>query len=105
MKQKNRKYDQYTHHFLSIMYKLFKENPEIFKIKKLRGIHGICDYENDEIQIDYRKYLIPTIIHEVMHYYYPDWSETKILIEERKIINYLSVRQIKHIIKRFANIL
>ena len=104
-KKKNGKYDQYTHYFLTKMYKLFKDEPYIFTIKKIKGLHGLCDYVADEIKIDYRKSLIPTIIHEVMHYYYPMWSETKVIKEERKIVNYLSIRQIKNIIKRFANIL
>jgi hypothetical protein len=88
--------------FLSRMYKLFEKRPDIFELKKLRGIYGECVYDEDKIYIDYRKIFLPTLIHEVLHYFYPDWSETKVLKEESKIVNALSVRQVQNILKRYS---
>lgn len=89
-------------YFLCKLYKDLKENPEIFQICKLRAMHGDCDYE--KIRIDYRKDLYATLIHEYLHYIYPDFSETKVLLEERRIINKMSLKQIKNLIKAFSDI-
>lgn len=90
--------------FLSRMYKLMKAEPDIVVLKKLSSnIHGLCDFEN--IYLDYRKDLVSTLIHEFLHYMYPNWSETKVLKEESKIVNALSVAQVKNILKKYANTL
>ena len=57
-----------------------------FVFKKLKGVHGYCEWE-DGIFLDYRKDLIPTIIHECLHLLEPDWSEAQVLYTESRIIN------------------
>ena len=49
--------------------------------------------------------IISSIIHESCHHWYPNWCETDIEEAEKNIVNQLSVRQIKNIIKKFARIL
>jgi len=78
------------------------ENAEqnFFRLKKLRGVMGYCQWE-DGIIIDYRKELIPTLIHECVHYLEPDWSESQVLYAEKRIINNLELPQIINILKLF----
>lgn len=91
--------------FLSKMYKLFETTPEIFILKKTRKCDGEYNPVDDTIYIDYRKECISTLIHEILHYLHSDWCETKVIHEEIKIMNALSLRQIKTILKRFSQIL
>ena len=101
---KKKRYDQpYLYSFTSQLYSLLRNNENIIVLKKLKNICGSCDWE--EIDLDYRKELIPTLIHEVLHYLHEDWSETKVLKVEKHIVNSLSVKQIKTIIKRFAAVI
>lgn len=71
-----------------------------FYLKKLRGAHGYCDWE-DGICIDYRKEFVPTIIHECLHYIEPDWSEAQIMYSERRIINTVSEDEIVKLLMFF----
>ena len=87
------------------LYKELKENPEYITMKKIRGVHGLYDYGTDEITLDYRKSLIPTLIHEYLHKWNPEKSETWVCQNESMIINSLTTRQIKNIIHAFANAL
>lgn len=57
-----------------------------FILKKLKGVHGYCDWD-DGILLDYRKDLIPTIVHECIHYIEPDWSEAQVVYAESRVIN------------------
>ena len=57
-----------------------------FFLKKLKGVHGWCEWE-DGIILDYRKDLIPTIIHECIHLLEPEWSEAQVSYSERRVVN------------------
>lgn len=89
--------------FLSQMYNLFKTKPELFVFKKMK-FEGEYDPVGEIIYMDYRKEILSTLIHEVIHYLHYEWCETKVIREERKIVNSLSQRQIKNIIKRFSSV-
>lgn len=54
------------------------------------------------IQLDPSDKIIPTLIHETLHYFYPKASESWVLRMEVKILNKLSERQIRNIIRRLA---
>jgi len=69
---------------------------------KLRGIHGEYDGETDHIALDYRKDLLSTLVHEYLHKWYPEKSETWVLNNERTIVNALSTLQIKKILFELA---
>lgn len=101
---KKKKYKQVKiQYFLNRLYAELKNNPEMFIICKLKSIHGDCDYE--KIRLDYRKDIYSTLIHEYLHYMFPDLSETMVLKEEVRIINKMTMRQIKNLIKIFSDIL
>ena len=76
-------------------------------MKKLRGfIH----YDDKlpvpaRIHIDHTDAVLSTLIHEIIHYEHKDWTEEQVLELESTIINALSDRQIKNLIKRFAEVL
>ncbi len=88
--------------FLSNMYKIFNDNPGLFKVQKIRVFQGECDEYEDVILLDYRKEFISTIIHEVLHYMHPNWSECQVYREETRVMNSLSICQIRHILQRFV---
>lgn len=91
--------------FIRRLHRLLQDRPEIFEIKKLRIKRGYCHDDGNRIELDYRDEIISTLIHEVLHYIYPEWEEEKIAKYERWIINKLSKTQVKNIIKRFASAL
>lgn len=90
--------------FLSQMYNLFKTKPELFVFKKMK-FEGEYDPVSEIIYVDYRKEILSTICHETLHLLHPEWPESKVIKEEYIIMNNMSVCQVKHLIKKFSNIL
>ena len=71
--------------------RLVRRKPaEFFVFKKLRCC-GICSYDDDTILLDHRRSVISTAYHECIHYLYPEWSESRVLYTESRIINSISV--------------
>jgi hypothetical protein len=88
---------------LSRLIKQIKGKPEgHFKFKKMRGFCGVCEWE-DGIKIDYRKPIIPTIIHEILHDMYPDNSEEWVLRLESKIVQILNSKDIYKLMSYFLS--
>lgn len=54
------------------------------------------------ITLDHRADVISTLIHETLHRFYPAESEEWILRMEKKIMNKLTSRQVKNIIRRLG---
>ena len=70
--------------------------------KKIRKYTGTYDLDKDgeiTIVLDPRWDIIATLIHEVLHYIYPDLCETEILKMESKLVRNLSDRQLKSILE------
>jgi hypothetical protein len=86
----------------SRLYKELKDGNNLLTLRKMANSQGSYDYGTEEICLDYRKELIPTLIHEYLHKWHPDKCETWILNLESRIVNALSIRQIKNIIKSFG---
>lgn len=75
-----------------------KQKPKgYFLLLKLRGACGYCIFDKS-IQIDYRKLLVPTIIHEILHDMYPDMYEQNVLRIESKLVNILSTEDIYNLL-------
>lgn len=79
-----------------------KSDSNFFKLKKLKGVMGYCEWE-EGISLDYRKEFIATLIHECIHYLKPSWSETQVLYAEKRVINCITIKQLIKLIKNFAN--
>jgi hypothetical protein len=67
-----------------------RKSPEFFIFKKLK-ICGWCLYEEDAVIIDYRKDMLRTAYHELIHYLYPEWSESQVIYAESRVVNGMSV--------------
>jgi hypothetical protein len=89
--------------FITKLYR-FLENGHRLEFKKLREYSGHVYFNLNptHVIIDHRKELIPTLIHETLHYFYPDKSEKWIIRMEKQIVNKLSERQVRNIIRHLA---
>jgi hypothetical protein len=89
--------------FLRKFYQFLRDG-HVIKFRKM-GWHGFIHFDEVSavVKLDHRKELFPTIIHEAMHFIYPEWSEEKVLRKEAMIVNALSERQVRNVIKRFAD--
>lgn len=78
-----------------------KEKPEgFFKFRKMRGIRGLwCG--GDMIEIDHRKEIVPTIIHEVLHDLYETKTEKWVYHVESKISQILRPFDIYRLMNSF----
>ena len=65
-------------------------------LKKLRGVTAYYEWPEEEITLDYRKELIPGLIHEFIHHIHLKWCETKVEKYERVLVNSLSIRQVNY---------
>jgi hypothetical protein len=86
------------------LYRFLDEGHRI-TFKRLRKYRGsiLTHQFPTQLHLDYRNELIPTLIHESLHYFYPEKSEAWILEHEKIISNRLTERQVKNILKRFVN--
>ena len=84
------------------IYRNLRENPDCIILKKIRGNQGEYDYTTSEIFIDYRCNILSTLIHEYLHKWHPDKSESWVLKHEQLIVNALSTRQIRNLLGAFG---
>jgi hypothetical protein len=94
--------------FVEILEVINKMPKGFIVLKKLKTIHGACVFEEDLIELDYRKEFVVTLIHEVIHYIKSDWCETMVLYAEKRIINVISeddvICLLKAAIKKMASV-
>lgn len=53
-------------------------------------VHGVCDASTGVIVIDPAPATVSTLLHELLHRRYPDWSERRVAREERQLMRALS---------------
>ena len=98
--------EKYTKEDLSFFHKkcvnLIKRKPPEFMVFKKLKIFGWCLYEEDTLLVDHRKSPIRTAYHECLHYLYPDWSETKVMRVESRMINKLTMLEIAQFMKHLS---
>ena len=96
------------HGFVRKLYRFLEQGHQI-NFKKLRDYRGYihhdpaCNETQAVVTLDHRDNVLSTLIHEAIHYIYPSYTECQVLLLEREIVNGLSDRQVRNIIKRFAN--
>jgi hypothetical protein len=87
--------------FNRVLEAMHKMKKGFFSFRKLRGVHGYCLWE-EGIELDHRKDLIPTIIHECIHFIEQDWPENKVLYAEKRIMNIITEDDIILLLKIFV---
>ena len=86
--------------FMKKLHHFIIHRPDNISFERLKsGTCGYYDHETEEITIDYRKDIIPTLIHEFTHHLYPKWRERDVGRYERKIMKYLTSIQSKNLIR------
>jgi hypothetical protein len=96
-----------TEHYLERLH-VFLSAGHTFVFRKMRGWQGfIKDVRATQttIELDHRKLLFSTLLHEFLHHEHPEWSETKVLRMECLFVNSLTDLQVRTVIKRFAEAL
>ena len=82
------------------LYYLIRHSDGRIQFVKLSGrVAGYYYKGTGEIEIDYRKDIISTLIHESLHKWHPEWKEKDVYRHENRIVNSLSHRQIYNLIK------
>lgn len=101
---------QYMKTFTKKLYRFLEDEHQI-KLKKLNAHVGSMEYIVEDpglpctITLDFRKDILSTLIHEFLHYRHQTWSESEILKSERLIMNRLTSKQAKNILKKLAQVL
>lgn len=85
--------------FSEVLKTIHKMPKGFLVLKKLKTVHGWCHEEDDYVEIDYRKEFILTVIHEVIHYIRPDWSESMVMYAEKRIINTITIDDVVYLLK------
>lgn len=87
--------------FSKVIQCIQKQKKGFFVLKKLKGVHGYCQWE-DGILLDYRKDLVPTIIHECLHLMEPDWTEAQVCYVESRIVNTITSDDVSKLLMFFV---
>lgn len=75
--------------------------PEIILKKKLKHCYGY--YDVDTITLEIFSSIVPTLCHEILHYCYDEWNETRIIKTEKLIKHYIRIKDIIKILRLFLN--
>lgn len=83
---------------LANIFKLLKSKPpQFFQFKKIYG-RTTGYYKGDHIEMDFRKDLVQTIIHEAIHAIDPTLSETRVLKLEAQVMKIVTNVQVAELI-------
>lgn len=81
------------HLITNIIDLLRKSPPQFFQFKRIYGrTTGL--YKGDHIELDYRKDLVQSILHECIHVLHPELSETKVIQTEKLILKTITNEQV-----------
>jgi len=101
--KKQKALNKEMYRFTQRLYYFLRHHQDLISFQKLsQGVYGYYDFGTEEITIDYRREVIPTLIHEILHHWYPSWSETKVINEERRLVNSLTPSLYKNILRVLA---
>ena len=80
----------------------------VFKKCKSNSGYYVTDIKEPKIwhiELDYRDCVLSALWHEALHRWHPDWNHAKIYKMESAIINNLSIRQVKNMLKKLGKVL
>ncbi len=89
-----------ANYYLYRVYRLLDSDKIQIILKKINKNRGITDYRT--IWLNPHEHILPTLIHECLHIFYPDWCETKVLKYESQIFHKLTAKQINNLLMRLA---
>jgi len=75
--------------------------PEFFQFKRIYG-RTTGYFKGDHIELDFRKDLVQSLIHECIHALHPELSETKVIKLERQVIKEITNLQVANILQMLA---
>lgn len=92
-----------VHRYTRKLYRFLRERPK-FTFKHMRVYRGWIDLDDSPVTVtlEPRSAILTTLIHEFLHHEHPDWSESRILRMEDTLMNSLTERQVRNVVKRFA---
>jgi hypothetical protein len=97
-----------VHAFTRKLY-AFLRDEHIVDLTKHHKFDAQISYPEDDalahVTLDYRKDILSCLVHEVLHFYYPQWTEKKVLREEKRLINAITERQARNILKALAKVI
>lgn len=102
--------EKYLNNFTKNLYKFLKNGHSI-RFRKMRFLAGKLIFNPDTkddfcvMILDPSHDILATLIHEYLHYNDASMSETQVIKTENKIVNALSERRVKNILKRFSDAL
>ena len=64
-------------------------------------LEGMCNHENQHITINPPVSIVAVLIHELIHRRYPEWSERRVRIEERRTLQSMSPQDIQTWYRRY----
>ena len=88
--------------FKDIVKKIKKKPIGFFKLKKMNRTRGMWN-SGDDISIDHRREIVPTIVHEMLHDIYEDNSETWVRTVESKISQIMTTDDVFILLKEFID--
>jgi hypothetical protein len=89
-------------HLINKIIKFLKSKPSsFFQFKKIHG-RTTGFFKGDHIELDFRKDLVQSTIHECLHAINPDWSETKVIKLEKAIVKEITNIQVATILQILA---
>ena len=94
--------------YVARLYRLLDKHGDKIVFKKLRKNQGyyVTGKDGDwHIEIDHREQMFSTLWHECLHHWHQDWKHGDIFKMETAIMNKLSERQVKNILKKLGKCL
>lgn len=84
--------------FVSRVYGLLRQNPDILLLQKMKATLGSCDWQNIRVNAyDTDCNPVSVVLHEALHWFYPKMCESKVLKLEKRIMANLSRIQVKRL--------
>lgn len=103
-KHKNRERKNEAYSITSKLYYFLQSHPDSIIFKKLSGSKtGDYMIGDEEIRLDYRREIIPTLIHEFIHHLNPNMCESKVIAKEKHIMAIISPKQCVNILRALAS--
>jgi len=83
--------------FTNRIYMRLKHERFTLRFIRAPGVHGYCYPGMGLIQMNPSGDILATLVHEMIHDFYPNWREERVLAHERMMMAQLSHRQMANL--------